>query len=98
MGGPFACYDASDEDGASWFGDGVLQCWENVFEELGLVLHGVSFHSGNTVAYVSIRSRWRFSSRSMNSVMVVGSGVLVEVDKGVSFPCDDSVVDDPLGG
>jgi len=34
----------------------------------------------------------------MNSVMVVGSGVLVEVDKGVSFPCDDSVVDDPLGG
>lgn len=34
----------------------------------------------------------------MNSSMVVGSGVLVKVDKGVSFPCDNSVVDDPLGG
>ena len=98
MGGPFAVDDASDEDGASWFGDGVCQCWENVFEELGLVLHGVSSHAGNTLAYDSMRSRWRCSSRSMNSVMVVGSGVLVEVDKGVSFPCDDSVVDDPLCG
>ena len=62
------------------------------------MLHGVSSHAGNTLAYDSMRSRWRCSSRSMNSVMVVGSGVLVKVDKGVSLPCDDSVVDDPLGG
>ena len=95
---PFAADDFADEYGSSWCGDGVLQCWENVFEELGLVLHGVSYHAGNTLAYASMRSRWRCSSRSMNSVMVVGSGVLVKVDKGVSLPCDDSVIDYPLCG
>lgn len=30
LGGPFAVDDATDEDGASWCGDGVLECWGDV--------------------------------------------------------------------
>ena len=42
LGGPFAVDDASNEDGASWCGDGVLDCWGDVTD----VFHG------------SIRSHW----------------------------------------
>ena len=39
LGGPFAVDDASDEHGAPWCGDGVLECWGDVTD----VLHGVGF-------------------------------------------------------